>query len=170
MDISKLIQKIDNINKQTFQDKKVTVADMDLYLRPLEGDEEIDLQQATKEAEGIEFMMRTKKETLATAIYKIDDQVLPDFIELEPGKPKISRQIFNKDFTMKKWNQTTIDSVYSAYLVLQLEVQDKAKKVIKFDNADLILKYIEEDQIKRVQDSVDSLVQNQEEASSKEQK
>lgn len=161
MDIKKLTQKLDQLQTEITNTKEVTVGSMKFTLRPLDSMEEQALQDATQPFEGIQYLMVTKRETLARAIYKINDETLPEEIPgANEGDPTMDRIAFLKKKVIQPWPQTTVDLVYSAYLVLQLELQEKANGMVKFTNADLIQKFMAEQQTDKVAETVDKVTKN----------
>lgn len=121
----------------TSLEKEVMVGDIKVTLAPLHSSEEMKMNLAVSELNGLSYLLQVKQETLSYAIKKIDDEVLPDVIE-NTDKP-----LYVKEKFLAELSQYAVDTLFNAYLVLGLEVQDKLKKEIKFDNADYINRYVE---------------------------
>jgi hypothetical protein len=158
MDSNKILKKLEKIVSSATKTKDVTVDDIKLTIRLLTSAEEVLVQDAISSLDGLMFLLRTKNETLSYAIKKIDGEDLPDEIEIENGV-RIQRNIFLKNRFLSSLPQPSLDSIFQAYLVLQLESQEETKKNIKFENSEMIDKYMEEQNLKKVQDTVEKMVE-----------
>lgn len=161
MDIKKLTAKLDKLQTEITLTKEVDVASMKFTLRPMDSMEEQKLQDLTQPFEGIQYLMVTKRETLARSIFMIDGEILPEeFPGEKEGDPTIERAAFLKTKIIQPLPQMAVDLIYSAYLVLQLELQEKSNTSVKFTNAELIAKFMADNQADKVAATVDKVTQN----------
>lgn len=160
MDLKKLSKKLSELQASTIHVKEVEVAGMKIKLRPLQSIEEIQLHKAVSEHEGIEYLLRLKQETLSYAICAIDGEELGDEM-VEDGETTL-KPLYLKKNLLSKLPQQATDLLFNAYLVLGVEMEEKAKAEIKFDNADLINKYLEQENAKKVAETVDKLMNREE--------
>lgn len=121
-------------------------------LAPLHSSEEMKMNLAVSELNGLSYLLQVKQETLSYAIKKIDDEALPDIVE------NVAKPLYVKEKFLSELSQYAVDTLFNAYLVLGLEVQDKIKKEVKFDNADYINRYLEADKpVEPVQETVEKV-------------
>jgi len=158
MESDKLFKKLEKIVASATRTKEIIVDDVKLTIRLLTSVEELLVQDAVSSLDGLAFLLRTKNETLAYCISKIDDDFIPDEVEIDGFGVKVQRNIFLKNKFLSALPQTSIDSIFQAYLVLQLESQDEMKKNVKFENSDMIEKYLEDQNLKKAQDTLDKMV------------
>ena len=158
MDSTKLLKKLEKIVSSATKTKDVTVDGIKLTIRLLTSAEELLVQDTISSLDGLMFLLRTKTETLSYAIKRIDDEDLPDEVEMDGYGVRVQRNIFLKNRFLASLPQTSIDSIFQAYLVLQLESQDETKKSIKFENAEMIERYMEEQNLKKAQDTVEKMI------------
>jgi hypothetical protein len=161
MDIKKLSKKFAELHASTIQTKEVEVHGMKVKLRPLQSIEEIQLHKLVSDLSGIEYLLRLKQETLGFSISSIDDEELEEEITDDSGSSMPKSLYLKKNFLSKLPQQAT-DILFNAYLVLGIEMEEKSKSQIKFDNADLINKYLEEENVKKVSETVDKIIEKQE--------
>jgi len=159
MDIKKLSKKFADLHASTIQTKEVEVHGMKIKLRPLQSIEEIQLHKSVSDLQGIEYLLRLKQETLGFSISSIDNEDLEDEIEDDNGS--MPKSLYLKKNFLSKLPQQATDILFNAYLVLGIEMEEKSKSQIKFDNADLINKYLEEENAKKVGETVDKILEKQ---------
>jgi hypothetical protein len=159
MDIKKLSKKFADLHASTVQTKEVDVHGMKIKLRPLQSIEEIQLHKSVSDLQGIEYLLRLKQETLGFSISSIDNEDLEDEIEDDNGS--MPKSLYLKKNFLSKLPQQATDILFNAYLVLGIEMEEKSKSQIKFDNADLINKYLEEENAKKVGETVDKILEKQ---------
>lgn len=162
MDLTKLTKKLEKLQSLVTLEKDVQIGDMKFTLRPLTTVEEIALHETAnvKQSDGINYLITLKQETLGYAIYKIDDEVIPDVVESgERGKENMSKHVFIKTKIIQPMSQAGIDSLFNAYLVLNIELQTKVNENIKFSNADFIKKYLDQEAANAVEKTIDRVVE-----------
>jgi hypothetical protein len=157
MDSSKIFKKLEKIVVSATRTKDIVVGDIKLTIRLLTSSEELSVQDAISQLDGLTYLLRTKNETLSYAIQKIDDEEIPQEVEIDGGV-KVQKQVFLKNRFLSSLPQTSVDSIFQGYLVLQLESQDAMKKNVKFENAEMIEKYLEDQNLKKAQDTLDKMV------------
>lgn len=162
MEPNKFLKKLEKIVAATNRFKDIQVLDMKLTIRLLTASEEMMIQDSISDLEGLNFLLRTKQETLAYAICKIDGEDVPDEVEVENGI-KIQKSAFLKTKFLSTLPQGAVDSIFQAYLVLQLESQDDTKKNVKFDGSEVLEKYLESENLKKAQDTLDKMVEKSQE-------
>jgi len=155
MDISKLKQKLEKLHDDTLLTKEVVIGDLKFLLKPLTTSQEMEIHDAVSEMKGLNYLLKLKQETLARSVWKIDGEEIPALVE-ENGT-KYTREIFLKRF-IATLAQGTIDTIFSAYLVLQAELSDKMAKVVTFENSEMIQKMIEEQNNAEVAKTIDTLI------------
>jgi hypothetical protein len=160
MDIKKLSKKFAELHASTIQTKEVEVHGMKVKLRPLQSIEEIQLHKLVSDLSGIEYLLRLKQETLGFSISSIDGEELEEEITDDNGS--MPKSLYLKKNFLSKLPQQATDILFNAYLVLGIEMEEKSKSQIKFDNADLINKYLEEENVKKVSETVDKIIEKQE--------
>lgn len=161
MDSSKFLKKLEKIVSSTNRTKEIQVLDTKLTIRLLTASEEMQVQDAIANLEGLNFLLKTKQETLSHAIIRIDDDEIPEEVEVE-NSIKVQKTIFLKTKFLVSVPQSAVDSMFQAYLVLQLESQDDAKNQIKYAGSEILEKYLESENLKKAQDTLDKMVQQQE--------
>lgn len=157
MDSTKFLKKLEKIVSNSNKTKEVSVGDVKLTIRLMTSYEELLVQDAIAQFDGLTYLLKTKQETLAHVISRIDGEDIPDEVEVEGGV-KVQKGVFLKNRFLSSLPQTGVDSIFQAYLVLQLESQDDIKKSVKFENSELIDKYMEEQNLKKAQDTLDKMV------------
>jgi hypothetical protein len=157
MDSSKFVKKLEKIVSASNKTKDIAVGDIKLTIRLMTSYEELLVQDAISQFDGLTYLLKTKHETLSYSICKIDGEELPEEIEVEGGI-KVQKGMFLKNRFLSSLPQTGVDSIFQAYLVLQLESQEDIKKSVIFENSDLIEKYMEDQNLKKAQDTLDKMV------------
>lgn len=161
MDSSKFLKKLEKIVQSTNRIKEVQVLDTKLTIRLLTASEEMQVQDAIASLDGLNFLLKTKQETLSHCIIKIDGEEIPSEVEVENGV-KIQKTVFMKNSFLSSIPQSAVDSIFQAYLVLQLEGQDDTKNQIKYAGSEILEKYLESENLKKAQDTLDTMIQKQE--------
>jgi len=156
MDITKLKEKLSQIKTNTSVTKEVSFDNIKVTLQPLNSSDEIFLADALKNSEGIAYFLTVKKETLSKSIFQIDGEALG--VTMKDGEIEIDKSLWLKKNLLDKLPQTAIDEFFNAYLVLQLEVEDKVKKYVKLENSDAINKFIEAETAKKAAETVQKVV------------
>jgi hypothetical protein len=160
MDSNKFLKKLEKIVSSTTKSKEVQVLDTKLTIRLLTASEEMAIQDAIAELDGLNFLLKTKQETLGHSIIKIDGEEIPSEVEVDNGV-KIQKSIFLKNNFLTSLPQSAVDSIFQAYLVLQLESQDETKNQIKYAGSEILEKYLESENLKKAQDTLDKMVEKQ---------
>jgi hypothetical protein len=160
-DSKALNEKLKKIAQDNQATKDVEAFGLKLKLRLLTSDEDMEVFDGLEGLQGASYFMTMKKDVLARAVYMIDGQELPDEVEAPDGK-KLQRRIYLKQYLFKEMPQMALDQLHAAYLVLNVEFKTTLDEQVKFDNADLINKYLEEEQASAVASkTVDSLIQQE---------
>ena len=160
MDFSKLVKKLEKLQTSVTLEKEVMVGDLKFTLRPVTTVEELSLHESAneKQNEGINYLITIKQETLCYSIYKMDGEVIPDIVTV--GTENLSKHVFLKSKIIEPMSQAAIDSLFNAYLVLNMELQTKIQETIKFDNSDYIKKYFEQEAMNVAEKTIDKAVAN----------
>lgn len=160
MDLSKLAQKIEKLQTVVTLEKEVDVGDLKFTLRPLTTVEEIALHEMANERQdqGINYLTIIKQGSLGFAIHKIDGEVIPDVVEITPGKERLNKHLFIKKKIIEPMSQAAIDTLFNAYLILNIELQKKIQETIKFENSDYIKKYLDQEATAEVAKTVEKTV------------
>ena len=156
MDSSQFKAKLSQIKTNTSVNKEVSFDNIKVTLQPLNSSDEIALAESVKDSEGISYLLKVKKETLARSICKVDGEDLGD--SLKEGEIDVDKVLWVKKNLLDILPQTAVDEFFNAYLVLQLEIEEKVKKSVKFDNSDAINKFIEAEVTKKAMETVQKVV------------
>lgn len=160
-DSKALTAKLTKVVEENQATKDVEAFGMKLKLRLLGSDEDMEVYDGLEGIEGVNYLMSLKKDVIARSIFMIDGQKLPDEIEGPDGK-LMQRRLYLKSTLLKDVPQLTLDALHSAYLVMNVEFKMKIDGLIKFDNADLINKFLEDEAAaKATADAVDKLVEQE---------
>lgn len=158
MDALKLKEKFNKVKVDITPFKEVDFHGMKIKLSPLDGDQEISLVEATKNFDNLAYLLNVKKETLARAIVAIDEESLGETIK--DGEVEVDKVLWLKKNFISRYAQAEIDALFNAYLVLQLEMDEKVKNGIKFTNSDLINKFLEEEAVKKSVETIKKVVED----------
>jgi len=160
-DSKALTEKFKKVVDENQATKEVEAFGMKLELRLLDSDEDMAVFDGLEGLEGANYLMAMKKDVIARSIYKVDGQEIPEDVELEGGK-KMQRRLYLKETLLKKMPQMTLDKIHAAYIVMNVEFKNKIDGQIKFDNEDLINKFLEDEQAERAAAAaVDGLIQQE---------
>lgn len=158
MDLTKLKEKLSQIKTNTSVTKEVSFDNIKVTLQPLNSSDEISLADSVKDSEGISYLLKVKKETLSKSICMIDGEDIG--LTMKDGEIEVDKNIWLKKNLLDTLPQTAIDEFFNAYLVLQLEIEEKVKKCVKFDNHDAINRFIEAEVTKKAMDTVQKVIDN----------
>lgn len=156
MDALKLKEKLTLIKTSTSASKEVSFDNIKVTLQPLNSSDEINLAESVKDSEGVSYLLKVKRETLSKSICKVDGEVLE--ATMKDGDIEVEKNLWIKKNLLDLLPQTAIDEFFNAYLVLQLEIEEKVKKSVKFDNSDAINKFIEAEVAKKAIETVQKVV------------
>ena len=134
MDLNGVLGKI----KENFSPRrKVDFDEVDLHfeLEPITSSEEIKVLEASKELEGSAYIEALKKYSLAFAIKKINDTEFPvDEITYQDGEEtKIQSKFLFLSKQIEKWPTPLRDTLFEVYQNMAEEIEDKIKKMAKFE-------------------------------------
>lgn len=161
MDASKFLKKLEKIVDSSTKTKEIKVLEMTMTIRLLTAAEEMVIQDAIASTDGLNFLLKTKQETLAHAICRIDGESIPE--EVEVDGIRIQKPIFLKSKFLSSLPQGAVDSIFQAYLVLQLQSQDDTKNNVKFEGSEMLEKYLETENLKKAQETLDKMVEKNQE-------
>ena len=156
MDANKLREKLFQIKTNTSVTKEVSFDSIKVSLQPLNSSDEIELAESVKDSEGISYLLKVKKETLSRSIFKVDGEELGS--SMKDGDIEVDKVLWIKKNLLEILPQTAIDEFFNAYLVLQMEIENKVKKSIKFENSDAINKFIEAEIAKKAMETVSKAI------------
>lgn len=121
--------------------KTVDLDDLHIEIEPLTTVEEVKVLEAIKTLESQEYIESLKRTTLAYAIKKINDISLDSDLvttsNSETGKEETKdKYLFMLDF-LSKWPSAIIDVLFDSLANIQIEVDSKIRKGMKFDKFEL---------------------------------
>jgi len=115
---------------------KIDGIDLTILLEPLTTAEEIKAMEAIKDLDGNAFIDGLKKNTLAYAIKKINELEFKDSIiefEDESGQPLSKSKYLFIHEQIELWPSILRDRLFEAYNDMQLELEARVTKGIKFN-------------------------------------
>ena len=160
-DSKKLAEKLKEMSTLNQATKDVEAFGLKLTLKLLSSEDDMEVFDGLTGIEGVNYFVTLKREVVARAIFKINDEELPDEIEGADGV-KMQRRLYIKQTILKNCPQLTLDQLHAAYLVMNIEFKTKLDGSIKYDNADLINKFLDEETAAQVTSKVvDTIIENE---------
>ena len=113
--MNQVLEDLKKLKNIYFDTEEVSLGEkLKVELRVISSEEETDAHTfALQYDQGLAYIYSVKRETVCRAIFKINGEELPEYIE-ENGKT-IQRHVWIRDNIVSGWNQIMIDKIWLGY-------------------------------------------------------
>jgi len=113
--MNQILEELKKLKDIYYDTEEVELGDtLKVELKAISSEEETEAHTfALQYDQGLAYIYSVKRETVARAIIKLNDNDIPEFIE-ENGKT-IQRNVWLRDNVLSGWNQMVIDKIWVGY-------------------------------------------------------